>query len=103
MKLRNLALGMLALVLLISTACSNGSDDMDTNGGIVDVARKAGGFDALVSAIEAADLEDTLSGPGPFTVFAPSDAAFAALPPGTVESLLEPQNCLLYTSPSPRD
>jgi len=59
---------------------------------IVDTAVAAGAFTTLVAAIEAAGLVDTLKGEGPFTVFAPTDAAFAALPEGTVESLLKPEN-----------
>jgi uncharacterized surface protein with fasciclin (FAS1) repeats len=55
---------------------------------IVDTAVKAGSFDTLVAAVKAAGLVDTLKGPGPFTVFAPTDDAFAKLPEGTVESLL---------------
>jgi uncharacterized surface protein with fasciclin (FAS1) repeats len=58
---------------------------------IVDTAI-AGHFNTLVAAIKAAGLVDTLKGPGPFTVFAPTDEAFAKLPPGTVESLLKPEN-----------
>ena len=56
---------------------------------IVDTAVAAGGFETLVAAVQAAGLVDTLKGEGPFTVFAPTDDAFAALPEGTVESLLE--------------
>ena len=56
---------------------------------IVDVAVGAGSFTTLVAAVQAAGLEDTLRGEGPFTVFAPTDDAFAALPEGTVEALLE--------------
>lgn len=59
---------------------------------IVDTAVAAGGFTTLVAAVQAAGLEDTLRGAGPFTVFAPTDAAFAALPAGTVENLLLPEN-----------
>jgi uncharacterized surface protein with fasciclin (FAS1) repeats len=55
---------------------------------IVETAVSAGDFTTLVAAVQAAGLVDTLSGPGPFTVFAPTDAAFAKLPAGTVESLL---------------
>ena len=55
---------------------------------IVDVAVSNGSFTTLVAAIQAAGLVDTLSGPGPFTVFAPTDEAFAKLPAGTVEGLL---------------
>jgi len=59
---------------------------------IVDTAVEAGTFTTLVAAVEAAGLVDTLKGEGPFTVFAPTDDAFAALPEGTVESLLLPEN-----------
>jgi len=59
---------------------------------IVDTAASAGSFKTLVAAIKAADLVDTLKGPGPFTVFAPSDEAFAKLPAGTLDSLLLPEN-----------
>lgn len=59
---------------------------------IVDAAIAAGQFGTLVAAVEAAGLVDTLKGEGPFTVFAPTDAAFAALPEGTVENLLKPEN-----------
>lgn len=59
---------------------------------IVDTAVGAGSFKTLVAAVKAADLVDTLKGKGPFTVFAPTDAAFAKLPKGTVESLLKPEN-----------
>ena len=59
---------------------------------IVHTAQHAGQFNTLLAALEAADLADALRGPGPFTVFAPTDKAFAALPAGTVESLLKPEN-----------
>ncbi|MEM9579924.1 MAG: fasciclin domain-containing protein [Pseudomonadota bacterium] len=59
---------------------------------IVDVAVGAGSFGTLVAAVQAAGLVDTLKGDGPFTVFAPTDDAFAALPEGTVETLLKPEN-----------
>ena len=59
---------------------------------IVDTAVAAGSFTTLVAAVTAADLGATLKGAGPFTVFAPSDDAFAKLPPGTVESLVQPEN-----------
>lgn len=59
---------------------------------IVDTAVKAGSFTTLVAAVKAADLVDTLKGDGPFTVFAPTDDAFAKLPAGTVEDLLKPEN-----------
>jgi uncharacterized surface protein with fasciclin (FAS1) repeats len=59
---------------------------------IVDTAVAAGSFNTLVAAVTAADLVDTLKGAGPFTVFAPSDDAFAKLPAGTVEDLVKPEN-----------
>ncbi len=59
---------------------------------IVDTAMANGAFKTLVSAVTAAGLQSTLTGTGPFTVFAPSDAAFAKLPAGTVEGLLKPEN-----------
>jgi uncharacterized surface protein with fasciclin (FAS1) repeats len=59
---------------------------------IVDTAVAAGSFSTLVAAVQAAGLVDTLKGAGPFTVFAPDDAAFAKLPKGTVEDLLKPEN-----------
>jgi uncharacterized surface protein with fasciclin (FAS1) repeats len=61
---------------------------------IVDTAVSAGQFNTLVKAVQAAGLVDTLKGPGPFTVFAPTDAAFAKLPAGTLESLLADQQKL---------
>ena len=59
---------------------------------IVDTAASAGQFNTLVTAVKAAGLVDTLKGDGPFTVFAPTDEAFAKLPSGTVEDLLKPEN-----------
>lgn len=59
---------------------------------IVDTAVGAGSFNTLVAAVKAAELVDTLKSEGPFTVFAPTDAAFAKLPAGTVESLVKPEN-----------
>ena len=59
---------------------------------IVDTAVAAGSFTTLAKALTAADLVATLKGPGPFTVFAPTDEAFAKLPPGTLDNLLKPEN-----------
>ena len=59
---------------------------------IVDTAVEAGQFETLAAALDAAGLVSTLKGAGPFTVFAPTDEAFAKLPDGTVEKLLEPEN-----------
>ena len=61
-------------------------------GDIVDTAASADQFSTLVAAVKAAGLVETLKGEGPFTVFAPTDKAFAALPAGTVENLLKPEN-----------
>ncbi len=69
-----------------ATAGHHGSKD------IVDTAVAAGSFNTLVAAVKAAGLVETLKGDGPFTVFAPTDEAFAKLPAGTVESLLKPEN-----------
>ena len=74
-----------ALPLTLIGATSNALD-------IVDTAVSAGQFNTLVAAVEAADLVTTLKGDGPFTVFAPTDEAFAALPEGTVENLLKPEH-----------
>ena len=71
------------------TAAKPAATGSDT---IVDVASANGSFSTLVSAIKAADLTDTLSAAGPYTVFAPTDAAFAALPEGTLDKLLKPEN-----------
>lgn len=59
---------------------------------IVETAVDAGTFKTLAAALTAADLVDALKGPGPFTVFAPTDDAFAKLPPGTLDNLLKPEN-----------
>lgn len=84
---RSLALAT-ASVLTFATAGFAGGHSKD----IVDTAVGAGQFETLVAAVQAAGLVETLKGDGPFTVFAPTDAAFAALPEGTVETLLKPEN-----------
>lgn len=71
--------------LLLGAASAKAAD-------IVDTAVSAGSFKTLVAAVQAAGLVDTLKGDGPFTVFAPTDDAFAKLPAGTVEDLLKPEN-----------
>lgn len=78
---------VIALVAVAPSAYAAGHS-MD----IVDTAVGAGTFETLVAAVTAADLVDTLKSDGPFTVFAPTDEAFAALPAGTVETLLKPEN-----------
>ena len=80
------SLAMVATVFLGATGVQAHVKD------IVDTAVGAGKFDTLVAAVKAAGLVDTLKGPGPFTVFAPTDDAFAKLPKGTVEDLLKPEN-----------
>ncbi|HLK68439.1 MAG TPA: fasciclin domain-containing protein [Bryobacteraceae bacterium] len=74
--------------LLLATAALAAPPAQD----IVGTAVAAGSFKTLVAALQAAGLVDTLKGAGPFTVFAPTDEAFAKLPPGTVEDLLKPEN-----------
>lgn len=82
-----------ALLVLPSTLpLAQAADDAATPGDIVAVASSAGTFKTLVAAIKAAGLVETLQGAGPFTVFAPTDEAFAKLPAGTVEDLLKPEN-----------
>ncbi|MDP5084918.1 MAG: fasciclin domain-containing protein [Yoonia sp.] len=80
---------LLAAGLAAMAACA---PMMESEPDIVDIAASNGSFNTLVAAVTAAGLVDTLKGPGPFTVFAPTDAAFAALPAGTVDSLLLPEN-----------
>jgi uncharacterized surface protein with fasciclin (FAS1) repeats len=77
---------MLSLGIFASVAGQGHQKD------IVDTAVAAGNFNTLAKALKAAGLLDTLKGPGPFTVFAPTDEAFAKLPAGTVEDLLKPEN-----------
>ncbi|MBV6658877.1 MAG: fasciclin domain-containing protein [Devosiaceae bacterium] len=84
-----------ATVVALSLSFSAGAAQAHEHGGmkdIVDTAVEAGSFETLVAAVQAAGLVDTLKGEGPFTVFAPTDDAFAALPEGTVESLLLEEN-----------
>jgi len=78
------------IVFLGSTQA--GQYDTQAKKDIVDTAIAAGSFTTLVSAVKAADLVGTLKGTGPFTVFAPTDAAFAKLPKGTLDDLLKPEN-----------
>jgi uncharacterized surface protein with fasciclin (FAS1) repeats len=83
-----------ALVLSLLVAGSVGGADGQSNptNDIVDTAVAAGSFKTLVAAVQAAGLVDALKGEGPFTVFAPTDEAFAKFPPGTVPSLVRPEN-----------
>jgi uncharacterized surface protein with fasciclin (FAS1) repeats len=94
MKVKHLVRSLLSASLITGmvvlgvtqTASAQGEKD------IVESAVAAGSFKTLVSAVQAAGLADTLKGAGPFTVFAPTDEAFAKLPAGTVENLLKPEN-----------
>ena len=87
-----------AKVVTTDIACSNGvihvidSVILPNDKNIVEVAASNGSFNTLVAAVKAAGLVETLSGKGPFTVLAPTDAAFAKLPAGTLENLLKPEN-----------
>jgi len=93
---------VVAVALIAALALSSCSKDSETAmetmpeersvGTIVDVAVGAGNFTTLVAAVTAADLVETLSGEGPFTVFAPTDEAFASLPAGVLDALLLPEN-----------
>jgi uncharacterized surface protein with fasciclin (FAS1) repeats len=89
--LKSLALGTLAAVALTVAPITAAPAAAQTKD-IVDTAVAAGSFKTLAAALKAAGLIDTLKGPGPFTVFAPTDEAFAKLPAGTVEMLLKPEN-----------
>lgn len=109
---RRASFALIAGVLAV-TACGSDSNDADepvatevaeteeiaaSLGTIVDVAVAAGSFQTLVAAVGAAELVDTLSSDGPFTVFAPTDDAFAALPDGLVDALLLPENKAALTA-----
>ena len=78
--------GILAAIVAAALASQAKAAD------IVETAQSAGSFNTLVAAVQAAGLVETLKGEGPFTVFAPTDAAFEKLPAGTVEDLLKPEN-----------
>ncbi len=88
MKKTSLVASALALALTLITNHLSAAEEKT----IVGVAAGAGQFNTLVAAVKAAGLVDTLNGAGPFTVFAPTDEAFAKLPSGTVENLLKPEN-----------
>ena len=95
MKFRSF-LSALAAVFLLSvgqtasaSSCGGSDHSHDT---VVDIAASNDNFSTLVAAVKAAGLADVLTGKGPFTVFAPTDEAFGALPEGTVATLLKPEN-----------
>jgi uncharacterized surface protein with fasciclin (FAS1) repeats len=83
MKLRTLICSLLASAALVATASAKS---------VVEIAAGSPDHTTLVAAVKAAGLADTLSAKGPFTIFAPTNAAFAKLPAGTVDSLLKPEN-----------
>ncbi len=83
---------LIAVFAFAASQASAGDYKKKAKKDIVDTAVSAGQFETLAAALGAADLVDTLKGDGPFTVFAPTDEAFAKLPEGTVESLLKPEN-----------
>jgi len=111
MNIRLAAVGGIAALLFLS-GCSSDSDEaadptpsdsmseesMEMPGTIVEVASSNPDFETLVSAVTAAGLAETLSGEGPFTVFAPTDEAFEALPEGVLDALLLPENKDALTS-----
>lgn len=86
------ALILFGFTASVTAIADHHSGAMPAKSDIVDTAVAAGQFNTLAAALDAADLIATLKGDGPFTVFAPTDEAFAALPAGTVESLLKPEN-----------
>lgn len=97
MKIFNhkMILSLMALLALVLSACSSSSNPPPSQAptlNIVETAIADGRFATLVAALEAAGLDDVLSGPGPFTVFAPTDDAFDLLPDGTIDFLLDPAN-----------
>jgi uncharacterized surface protein with fasciclin (FAS1) repeats len=90
---RMIAFGLAAVVTLTLGVAMRASLRAEgTQKDIVDTAVAAGSFNTLAQALKAAGLVDTLKGAGPFTVFAPTDDAFAKLPAGTLENLLKPEN-----------
>lgn len=114
MRKRTPLIAALAAASLIVASCSDDAETTDTTaapttaapttaapadeaGDIVAVATAAGSFNTLAAALGAAGLVETLQGEGPFTVFAPTDAAFAALPAGLVDALLLPENVEILT------
>ena len=84
--------GLVGLGLSFGLSGAVQADHHGMKADIVDTAVEAGQFETLVAAVKAANLVETLKGEGPFTVFAPTDEAFAALPEGTVDDLLKPEN-----------
>lgn len=92
MNFRKAVITAFAVLAAVAVGTASAGNYGKKSNDIVDVAVNAGSFTTLAAALGAADLVDTLKGEGPFTVFAPTDEAFAKLPEGTVESLLLPEN-----------
>jgi uncharacterized surface protein with fasciclin (FAS1) repeats len=90
MKTKMMIAGIVAVMAITGATATKGAAAADKD--VVDTAVAAGSFKTLVAALKAAGLVETLKGAGPFTVFAPTDEAFAKLPAGTVETLLKPEN-----------
>jgi uncharacterized surface protein with fasciclin (FAS1) repeats len=91
-QMNRIKLGVIAGMLAICTVAMASPKNNTGNKDIVDTAVAAGSFQTLAKALQAAGLVDTLKGQGPFTVFAPTDEAFAKLPAGTLDDLLKPEN-----------
>jgi len=92
MYLQTIRASLISLAILAAPAVASADDMSMPAKNIVETAVSAGQFTTLVTALKAAGLVGALEGKGPFTVFAPTDAAFAKLPAGTVQTLLEPKN-----------
>jgi uncharacterized surface protein with fasciclin (FAS1) repeats len=88
--MKKMIAGIVAAMAITGAAANMSAANADKD--IVDTAVAAGSFKTLAKALQAADLIETLKGAGPFTVFAPTDEAFARLPAGTLETLLKPEN-----------
>lgn len=92
-RMRGVAMAVVALPIVLG-GCESDTTSTEPRQNIVATAQAAGSFNVLLAAAEAAGLATTLADGGPFTVFAPTDAAFEALPPGTVEALLADPDAL---------
>ncbi len=93
MKMAKVTLLLLVAITILLSGCTEQPQETEEMN-IMEVAASAGSFNTLVQAVQAAGLNETLSGEGPFTVFAPTDEAFAALPEGTLDALLADEEAL---------
>lgn len=89
---KSLSIAVVAITMMACSSAYNTPPQEMVEKDIVDTAIAAGSFETLVAAVQAADLVETLKSEGPFTVFAPTDEAFAKLPEGTIAELLKPEN-----------